>query len=66
LTHTHQIIGYHPSPQLLAHNEYDELGQLIRKSVGGNDIDGQGSLQKVELYCDPFPVQLFEKLKIVF
>jgi hypothetical protein len=32
----------------LAANEYDELGQLIRKSVGGTDISGQASLQKVD------------------
>jgi RHS repeat-associated protein len=32
----------------LTQNEYDELGQLIRKSVGGTDISGQASLQKVD------------------
>jgi hypothetical protein len=29
-------------------NEYDELGQLIRKSVGGTDITGEARLQKVD------------------
>jgi hypothetical protein len=32
----------------LAQNEYDELGQLIRKSVGGTYISGQASLQKID------------------
>jgi RHS repeat-associated protein len=33
LTHTHQI-GTAGTPQLLAENKYDELGQLIGKNVG--------------------------------
>jgi hypothetical protein len=32
----------------LIQNEYDDLGQLIRKSVGGTDISGAASLQKID------------------
>lgn len=46
LTHTHQI-GTEVT-QLLAKNEYDELGQLIVKNVGGIDITGAIGLQKVD------------------
>ncbi len=46
LTHTHQINAL--TPQLLTKNEYDELGQLIRKSVGGEDVTGAAALQKVD------------------
>lgn len=46
LTHTHKI-GSLPT-QLLAANEYDALGQLIRKNVGGIDVSGNASLQKVD------------------
>ena len=31
-----------------AQNDYDALGQLIRKSVGGSDVSGVSSLQKVD------------------
>jgi RHS repeat-associated protein len=48
LTHTHQIISHGIPAQLLSNNEYDELGQLIRKSVGGSDLNGKLSLQKVD------------------
>ena len=47
LKHTHQIVGL-STPELLAKNEYNEIGQLIRKSVGGIDITGVSSLQKVD------------------
>lgn len=47
LTHVHEIVGHKP-PELLAQNEYDEMGQLKRKSVGGDAASGQGSLQKID------------------
>ena len=47
LTRTHQI-GLTGTPQLLVKNTYDELGQLISKNVGGNDITGATALQKVD------------------
>ncbi|WP_442787958.1 DUF6443 domain-containing protein [Flavobacterium suncheonense] len=34
--------------QLIAKNSYDELGQLISKNVGGDDITGAIGLQKVD------------------
>ncbi|WP_333809270.1 DUF6443 domain-containing protein [Flavobacterium sp.] len=34
--------------QLIAKNTYDELGQLISKNVGGEDVSGSSSLQKVD------------------
>lgn len=34
--------------QLLMLNTYDELGQLISKKVGGNDVTGATALQKVD------------------
>ena len=46
LKHTHQING--GAIQLLAKNEYDELGQLIVKRVGGTDLTGVNPLQKVD------------------
>lgn len=46
LTHTHQIDG--GAKQLLVKNTYDEMGQLIGKNVGGNDVTGTTSLQKVD------------------
>lgn len=46
LTHTHKVND--EQVELLAHNEYDEIGQLIRKSVGGTDLSGVASLQKVD------------------
>ncbi|WP_298140001.1 DUF6443 domain-containing protein [Flavobacterium sp.] len=45
LKHTHQING--GTIQLLAKNEYDELGQLIVKRVGGTDLSGVNRLQRV-------------------
>jgi hypothetical protein len=47
LSHTHQI-GTSGTPQLLAKNEYDELGQLISKQVGGTDVTTFVGLQKVD------------------
>ncbi len=46
LTDTHQIGS--GIVQLLSKNEYNELGQLITKRVGGTDITGATSLQKVD------------------
>ena len=46
LTHVHQINAL--TPQLLVKNEYDELGQLIVKKVGGEDVTGTTALQKVD------------------
>lgn len=34
--------------QLIASNTYDELGQLISKNVGGNNVTGSTGLQKVD------------------
>lgn len=34
--------------QLITQNTYDELGQLISKNVGGEDITGTSGLQKVD------------------
>ena len=48
LTHTHQI-GAGPV-ELLAANQYDELGQLIAKNVGGSDTGGSTGLQKVDYH----------------
>lgn len=45
LTHTHKINT--GAAQLLAKNEYSELGQLIRKNVGGGDTSGATAFQKV-------------------
>jgi RHS repeat-associated protein len=46
LTHTHQIgTG---TVQLLNKNDYNEIGQLITKKVGGTDITGVASLQKID------------------
>lgn len=44
MTHTHQI-GTSGTPQLLASNTYDELGQLTSKNVGNNTTT---PLQKVD------------------
>jgi RHS repeat-associated protein len=47
LSHTHQI-GTSGIPQLLVKNDYDELGQLITKQVGGSDTSTYIGLQKVD------------------
>ncbi|WP_395061980.1 RHS repeat domain-containing protein [Flavobacterium sp.] len=46
LIHTHQIGA--GSIQLLVKNDYNEIGQLITKRVGGNDVTGATSLQKID------------------
>ncbi|HRB70962.1 MAG TPA: DUF6443 domain-containing protein [Flavobacterium sp.] len=46
LLHTHKING--GTEQLLAKNTYDELGRLVSKNVGGEDITGAIGLQKVD------------------
>src|SRR5690606_31677878 len=46
LTQTNQING--GTKQLIAKNDYDELGQLISKKVGGTDITGATGLQTVD------------------
>lgn len=35
--------------ELIAKYEYDELGNLIKKNIGGNDLSGQNAYQKVDL-----------------
>ncbi|WP_306352603.1 DUF6443 domain-containing protein [Flavobacterium sp. '19STA2R22 D10 B1'] len=45
-THSQQINQL--PKQLIAKNEYDVLGRLAKKSVGGTDITGASSLQKVD------------------
>lgn len=48
LSHTHQINpNSGRAPELLKSNEYDELGNLVIKSVGGNDLSGANAFQKV-------------------
>ncbi|MBL7887063.1 MAG: hypothetical protein JNJ52_09965 [Flavobacterium sp.] len=47
LTHIHKI-GLTGTPQLLAKNEYDELGKLKAKRVGGTDVTTFSGLQKVD------------------
>ena len=42
-----QKIGNQPE-QLIAKNTYDELGRLISKNVGGEDVSGSIGLQKVD------------------
>jgi len=46
LNHFHQIGDR--EPELIAHNEYDELGKLISKNVGGSDVTTFSGLQKVD------------------
>jgi len=46
LSHTHRINN--GTVQLLAKNEYDELGQLTVKRVGGTNTTGASALQKVD------------------
>ena len=42
--HTQEIIGFHDK-ELIANNTYDELGQLIKKEVGGSETS---SYQKID------------------
>jgi RHS repeat-associated protein len=46
LNHYHTINDQ--PKELIAHNEYDELGQLIGKNVGGGDVVNNLGLQKVD------------------
>jgi len=46
LNHFHKI-NDNPT-ELIAHNEYDELGKLISKNVGGNDVTTFQGLQQVD------------------
>ncbi|MFY7956750.1 MAG: hypothetical protein ACOVNT_01480, partial [Flavobacterium macrobrachii] len=46
LNHYHTINDQ--PKELIAHNEYNELGQLIRKNVGGDDVITNSGLQKVD------------------
>ena len=46
IKHKHKINAL--PEQLLTLNTYDELGQLISKKVGGTDVTGATSLQKVD------------------
>jgi RHS repeat-associated protein len=46
LSHTHTINNL--TPQLLAYNSYNEIGQLITKKVGGTDVTGANALQYVD------------------
>jgi enamine deaminase RidA (YjgF/YER057c/UK114 family) len=44
--HFHQVNAF--SVELLAHNQYDELGHLISKQVGGQDTQTFNGLQQVD------------------
>lgn len=46
LNHFHTVNGL--SKELLSHKEYDELGKLIIKNVGGDDVVTFTGLQKVD------------------
>lgn len=46
LKHTQEINS--STVQLISSNNYDELGQLVSKKVGGEDITASTSLQKVD------------------
>jgi len=46
LVHKHKINT--GSEELIAKNNYDELGQLIKKEVGGQDFTGADSYQKID------------------
>lgn len=47
--HKQQIVSSPSLPeQLITKNSYDELGQLISKNVGGEDVTGASGLQKVD------------------
>ncbi|MCK6606875.1 MAG: DUF6443 domain-containing protein [Flavobacterium sp.] len=46
LLHKHKINT--GSEELIAKNNYDELGQLIKKEVGGQDFTGANSYQKID------------------
>jgi RHS repeat-associated protein len=46
LTHTHAVKSL--PEELMSYNEYDELGQLVRKEVGGPDVTDFTGLQRVD------------------
>jgi len=46
INHIHTINN--GTRELLSHNEYDELGSLIQKNVGGTDTNSYAGLQKVD------------------
>ncbi len=46
LSHTHKV-NNNPT-ELLSMNAYDELGRLISKKTGGQDLSGNSSFQKVD------------------
>ncbi|MEM0543621.1 DUF6443 domain-containing protein [Flavobacterium sp. j3] len=48
LTHTHEIVGSSNGAQLLKKNDYNNLGQLITKRVGGSSLTGATSWQKID------------------
>lgn len=48
VNHVQNIPGSGLQPELLAHNEYDELGELIQKNVGGQDVTTFQGLQKID------------------
>ena len=46
-THTHKIATL-AAAELMAGNKYDNLGQLMSKTVGGTDVTGVVGLQKID------------------
>ncbi len=46
IDHLH-IINNDPTPELLSHNEYDKLGQMIVKKVGGEDVTASNIYQTI-------------------
>ena len=46
ISHTQQLNSH--TPQLISYNEYDELGNLLSKRVGGEDLSGAAPLQKAD------------------
>ncbi len=46
-SHTHEISGQ-SAEQLLSLNTYNEIGQLVSKRIGGNDITGNTCFQKAD------------------
>ncbi|GEP49846.1 hypothetical protein FNO01nite_05180 [Flavobacterium noncentrifugens] len=48
VNHIQDISGSGVLPELISHSEYDELGQLISKNVGGQDISTFHGLQKID------------------
>ncbi|THD29789.1 MAG: hypothetical protein DI588_18260, partial [Flavobacterium johnsoniae] len=46
LSRTHKVNNY--PAELLSMNSYDELGQLVSKKVGGPDLTGNSSFQKID------------------